>query len=311
MWWAALLLATSMTTPAWGWGCDGHRIVALIAWARLDEPARAAATDLLSRHPVPPEDRGCRAPSRNALADVAMWADAIRDDEPDTGPWHYVEVPRDARRSELNRNCRNGACVTRAIARQLDVLRSQASGEERARALRFLVHLVADVHQPLHVTGNGDKGGNCAPVTYLRDVPRTNGGDRWTPNLHGVWDVDLIATVLARTHATPSEYAETLRRRRADDVGRWQRAPIAIDDWAWETHEAGVDVAYGRLEPRPPFEHGGVRSCRDHGDVGGRMARLGMRIDDAYVAAAAPVVDTQLAKAGARLAAVLEAVLRP
>jgi hypothetical protein len=309
--WAVLLLATGMATPAWGWGCDGHRIVALIAWARLDEPTRAAATELLARHPVPPENRGCRAPSRNALADVAMWADAIRDEEPDTAPWHYVEVPRDARRSELNRNCRNGACVTRAIARQLDVLRSRASGEERARALRFLVHLVADVHQPLHVTGNGDKGGNCAPVTYLGEAPRTSRGDRWIPNLHGVWDVDLVSTVLARAHATPSEYAETLRRRRADDVARWQRAPIAIDDWGWETHEAGVDVAYGRLAPRPPFEHGAVRSCRDHDDVGERMARLGMRIDDAYIDAAAPVVDTQLAKAGARLAAVLEAALLP
>ena len=94
--WAALVLAASVATPAWGWGCDGHRIVALIAWARLDEPVRAAVTGLLARHPVPPENRGCRAPSRNVLADVAMWADAIRDEEPDTAPWHYVEVPRDA-----------------------------------------------------------------------------------------------------------------------------------------------------------------------------------------------------------------------
>jgi hypothetical protein len=239
-----------------------------------------------------------------------MWADAIRGEERDTAPWHYVEVTRDAPRRDLNRNCRRGACVTRAIARQLDVLRSRAPGEERARALRFVVHLVADLHQPLHVTGNGDKGGNCTPVTYLGDVPRTDRGERWTPNLHAVWDVDLVSTVLARVHATPSEYAEALRRRRSDDVARWQRGPIAIDDWAWETHEAGVDVAYGRLEPRPPLEHGAVRSCLDHGDVGGRMAKLGLRIDDAYVDAATPVLAMQLAKAGARLAAVLEVAFR-
>ena len=105
---------------------------------------------------MPPEDRGCRAQPK-ALADVSMWADAIRGAERDTAPWHYVEVPRDAPRSELNRNCKRGACVTRALARQLEVLRSHASGEERARALRFLVHLVADLHQPLHVTGNGTR----------------------------------------------------------------------------------------------------------------------------------------------------------
>jgi hypothetical protein len=117
--------------------------------------------------------------------------------------------------------------------------------------------------------------------------------------------------VLAREHATASQYAELLRRRLADEIAAWQRAPVRIDDWAWETHRAGVEVAYGRLpHPLPLEPHAHLETCRGNRDVGRRMAELGLRLDDAYVDAARPVVEVQLAKAGARLAAVLEAALR-
>ena len=306
------LLALLVAPPAWGWGCDAHRIVALIASAKLGEPARAAAIALLAAHPIAPDERGCRPPSQNFLADVGMWADAIRGDEPDTAPWHYVELSREATRSALPRACRGGRCVTGALARQLDVLRSEAPAAERARALRFVVHLVADLHQPLHASGNADRGGNCLPVTYLGDAPRAErSGERWQPNLHAVWDTALVSTLLARAHETASEYAEALRRRRADDIAAWQRGEIRIDDWAWETHQVGIDVAYGRLLPPVPIElPARVETCRGNREVGRRMAALGVRIDDAYVEAVRPVVETQLAKAGARLAAVLDATLR-
>ena len=307
-----ILLAARSATPAWGWGCDAHRIVALIASARLSEPARAASTALLAAHPIPPEERGCRTPSPNALAAVAMWADAIRGDEPETAPWHYVNLPRDAGRGELGRACRSGRCVTAALARQIDVLRSDAPGATRTRALRFVVHLVADLHQPLHAATNGDRGGNCLPVTYFDDAPRADArGERWEPNLHAVWDTALVSTVLARAHATASEYAADLRRRLADEIASWQAADVRIDDWAWETHRVGVGVAYGRLSPSVPMEpHVRPETCRENHDVGRRMAALRLRIDDAYVEAARPAVDMQLAKAGARLAAILDAALR-
>src|SRR6185369_4197266 len=163
----AALLAALAPATAWSWGCDAHRIVALIASDRMSESARAAASALLAASPVTSETRGCRSTVRNPLADVAMWADAIRGDEPDTAPWHYVELPRDARRGDLAGACRGGRCVVGAIARQLDVLRSNAPPAERARALRFVVHLLADLHQPLHASGNGDRGGNCLPVAWF------------------------------------------------------------------------------------------------------------------------------------------------
>jgi hypothetical protein len=307
-----VLLAVLAAPPAWGWGCDAHRMVALIASARLGDGARAAATALLRAHPIAPDERGCRAASRNALADVAMWADAIRDDERETAPWHYVELGRDAAREDVARACPSGRCVTGALARQLDVLRSGAADATRARALRFVVHLVADLHQPLHAAGNGDRGGNCVPVTWFGDTPRSERrGERWHPNLHAVWDTALVSAILAREHATATEYAEALRRRRADDIARWQRADVRIDEWAWETHRVGVDVAYGKLSPPIPAEpRVRLDSCRGNREIGRRMAALDVRLDEAYVDAVRSAVDTQLAKAGARLAAVLEAAFR-
>lgn len=306
----ATLLAALAPATAWSWGCDAHRIVALIASDRMSESARAAATALLAASPVTSETRGCRSVVRNPLADVAMWADAIRGDEPDTAPWHYVELARDARRGDLAGACRGGRCVIGAITRQIEVLRSSAPAAERARALRFVVHLVGDLHQPLHASGNGDRGGNCVPVTWFDDRPHAGSRDRWEPNLHAVWDVQLVTAILARAHATPSQYADELRRRFAHDVAEWQRAPRDLDAWAWETHRLGVDVAYGRLPRAIPHERGSIAGCGDHDDVGQRMARLDLRLADAYVDVVRPTVDVQLAKAGARLAAILDAAFR-
>lgn len=308
---AAVVLALLVPASAWSWGCDAHRIVALVASARMSDRARAAATALLDAHPVPSDGGGCRTPVRNPLAGVSMWADAVRSDEPETAPWHYVELARDAERGDLSAACRGGRCVTAAIARQLDVLRSDASPELRARALRFVVHLVADLHQPLHAAGNGDRGGNCLPVTWRGDRPHADArGERWQPNLHAVWDTALVSAVLAHAHATPSQYADALRRRFATELASWQRGPRDLRAWAWETHRAGVDVAYGRLPRRIPFERGKLDGCRDHDDVGARMARLDVRLDDAYVDAVAATVDEQLARAGARLAALLDDAFR-
>ena len=249
--------------------------------------------------------------SRNPLADVSMWADAIRDRERETAPWHYVNLPLDAGRGALGAACRFGRCVTSALRRQLDVLRSDAAVAERARALRFVVHLMADLHQPVHAATNGDRGGKCLPVTWFDDRPHAErGGERWDPNLHAVWDARLPTAVLARAHATPTQYADDLRRRLGDAIGRWQVEPARLDDWAWDTHRIGVDVAYGRLPRRVPVEPDArIDSCRD-GDVGRRMARLDVTLGDAYVDATREALDAQLAKAGARLAAALDGALR-
>ena len=308
----ACLGIVGLATPAWPWACDAHRIVAALAWGEIAPAARERAAATLAADPIPDARRGCQPPAEDPLGDVAMWADAIREDEPETAPWHYIDLPRDAVRSDVGRHCPFGSCVTGALARQLRILRDAASPRERARALRFVVHLVADLHQPLHATSNGDRGGNCLPVTFRRARPRAErGGERWNPNLHAVWDAGLVTTALARAHATPAGYAASLRRRLAADIARWRREPRDLKSWAWDTHRIGVDVAYGRLaRPVPNEPHSEPRTCRDRA-VGARMARLDERIDGAYVDAIGPPLDASLARAGAHLAAVLTDAFAP
>jgi tRNA(Glu) U13 pseudouridine synthase TruD len=119
-----------------------------------------------------------------------------------------------------------------------------------------------------------------------------------------------VRAVLARAHATPSQYADELRHRFARDLAGWQRAPRDLEAWVWETHRVGVDVAYGRLPRAIPHERGSIADCREHDGVGERMARLDVRLGDAYVEAVRSTVDAQLAKAAARLASILDAAFR-
>ncbi len=173
--WRALLglglLACLVTQPidARAWGAEGHRLIAEVAQRRLSGRARAEITRLLALEPGA------------TLASVSTWADEFR--SPPTAPWHYVNLPRDSNcRYESDRSCIQGACVVGAIERQVAVLASNAPDLERLKALKYVVHFVADAHQPLHAGFADDRGGNNYQLqAYGRGT-----------NLHAVWDTALI-----------------------------------------------------------------------------------------------------------------------
>src|SRR5882672_5025159 len=153
-----------------GWGGDGHQIVCLIAEARLAPAAKAAIHELLGDD-VSISD-----------AEVANWADQIRRERRSTAPWHYVNIPIAATTFDPNRDGKNGNNVIAKIAEFERVLSDKnAAKADRAEALKFLVHFVGDLHQPLHCADrDGDKGGNARLVFF---------GDRQKAvNLHQVWD---------------------------------------------------------------------------------------------------------------------------
>ncbi len=115
------------------------------------------------------------------LADISTWADEVRPSRPNTGPWHYVNIPGEASGYDAHRDCRHG-CVVSAIEQSLRQLQDPSKDRAvRQEALQWVVPLVADLHQPLHAIGD-DRGGNDGIVKF-------NG--RQT-NLHRLWDVDLI-----------------------------------------------------------------------------------------------------------------------
>ncbi len=313
---ACLLLALAAlgaAPSARAWGCKGHQIVALVAEAHLTPRARSMVFTILANAPISPSlPRSCRAEGLDAFADSSTWADDERNILPDTAAWHFIDIPRGAPRGDLTPYCRgNHTCITTALADQLRILSSpRATPLARADALRFLIHLVGDIHQPLHTTTNNDHGGNCVPVTFFDRAPREinpRRGDS-SPNLHEVWDAEILERFSQRE--TPQQVAQDLQQSFHARIPAWQSEPPRdFAAWAWETHQFAETAAYGRLPhaiavepPRP------VSTCADDDHVSSRMLRLDERLGDDYERAAAPVVQEQLAKAGIRLAALLNSL---
>ena len=168
---ALLLLAVAL--PAQGWGWLGHQVAGDITWRYLDDTARDRVQHLLGAE---------------TLAEASTWADRMRDDPSDfwqnvAGPYHYVTVPvgRDYREVGAPRQ---GDSVT-ALTEFATVLRDRhSSGAERRLALRFALHIIQDLQQPLHVGNGRDRGGNDIAVAVHGEVS----------NLHRVWDYHIPAS---------------------------------------------------------------------------------------------------------------------
>ena len=166
-----LSVALVTSSASWGWGQTGHRITGEIAQSRINGKTGAELEIILGK-------RG--------FAEMTTWADEQRSNpqsfwQKDANPWHYVTLPGGKRPSELVSPAEGDALMAlerfAAIARD----RSKSRGE-RALAVRFIIHIVGDLHQPLHV-GNGiDRGGNDTKVTWFGEQS----------NLHSVWDSGMI-----------------------------------------------------------------------------------------------------------------------
>jgi hypothetical protein len=297
--------------PAWPWGCEGHETIALIAGSQLSAHARKMVTELLQPSPIDPRlERFCPT-TGNALADASTWADDVRRDLVSpffgTGRWHFINIPRGAPAGEVRRFCPPSAgCIVKAIEDQLAVLR-KVGGERRraAEALMLVIHLVGDLHQPLHCSTNGDAGGNCVPVTYFGIAPQPSADhpedEVYQPNLHAVWDTDIIRRIL--WHRSPGWFADFLRRRFAAQMPVWQRMPIAVEAWAWEGHRVSEQTAYGQLPVAVPTAS--PQRGAQCGEVSRHMLALHEHLGQRYQEAAVPVIEEQLAKAGVRLAMLL------
>jgi hypothetical protein len=187
----AMLAAMALSAPpALAWGPRGHRIAARLAEARLTPRAWSEARKLLA-------ERGA-----HHLSDVAVWADDLRDTDPAlfrrTKRLHFVNFHSRDCLYDPPRDCRDGQCVVAAIGKYSAILANPRNSDAaRAEALAFVVHFVADVHQPLHAGYRHDAGGNDYQVRWH---------GRGT-NLHRVWD----SLMLDSTHLSAAQYASRLR----------------------------------------------------------------------------------------------------
>ena len=286
------------------WGCKGHQTVALLAEKHLTPEAKQFVQRLLSENPIDPKlNRYCGGALRDAMADASTWADDVRG-ERKNGPWHYIDIPRGAERRPFEQYCGPAGCVTRAIGEQLAILKDKnVDAAKRADALRYVIHFVGDLHQPLHTTTNADEGGNCVPLKYFRRSPHEH-NHSYSPNLHSLWDAAIPER--DAEGADPAEYADTLDALFAADLVGWQKAGIHIEEWAWEGHEYAESTAYGDLLPEIAIEPNvAVHSCTDDNHIGDRLLHQNIVAGQAYQEKAAPVVEKRIAEAGVRLAMVL------
>jgi hypothetical protein len=179
--------------PAFAWSGLGHQLVGELAQRRLSPAAAAQVRELLRGEEVP------------TLAGIAMWADAMRIADPErfkaTSRWHYVNLHGKSCRYSAGRDCKDGQCVIGALDAQLRLLRDTSQPLAiRRDALKFVVHLVGDIHQPLHVSNVPDRGGNDFAILLHTDIPpeeyareKFHDGVMDT-NLHAVWDYYVPAS---------------------------------------------------------------------------------------------------------------------
>ena len=253
------LLLFALASPAMAWAPEGHQIAAAIALRELTPAARAQVAALLG--------------GENVMVLDSSWADEIRQQRPQTVTWHYVNIETGSRGYDAARDCPGEDCVVAQIARDARILSdSHASKPAKAEALRFLIHFVADVHQPLHTADRQDRGGN--------DVMVRLGGKRFS--LHQVWDQDVVAALGNDSGRIAAEIDGGLSpQQKAQMRGG---GPV---DWANESFHLGEREIYAHLPQR--------------GSV---------RLPDDYALAESGVARLQLARAGVRLAAMLNGIFR-
>ena len=208
--------------PVFGWGPEGHSLVARIAEAQLTDAVRARVAEILG-------------PGKT-MSSVASWADAIRNDRRETYNWHFIDIPIDKPHLDMARDCAKDDCVLAVIPRLRQTLQDPAAtAVQKSEALMFLIHFVGDMHQPLHCADNGDKGGNDVKLElYGRPT-----------NLHSIWDSGMLSRIGTEEMLFPVLSKESEKRKK-----KWRRG--TIDDWAEESHRLAQKIVYGKLPKTTP-----------------------------------------------------------
>lgn len=225
-----LVLFTLIPVASFAWAQLGHQLVAELAQRRLNPKAQATVAELLRGEPEP------------TLAGVASWADALRSSSPEmyraTSRWHYLNAQGGGCGFDLARDCPDGNCAVGALERQIAVLgdRSQPL-DARRDALKWVVHLVGDLHQPLHANSRTDAGGNRFQISLRTPIQPEDYARRsyvdgvMATNLHSVWDYYILASRKLDLGA----YAAALSRQPQAPLEQLAHAAATPLQWAEES----------------------------------------------------------------------------
>jgi hypothetical protein len=309
------LLALAFAAPAYPWGVEGHKAVALLATQDLSADARSHVVKILGS---------------DDMASIAVWMDDLRSAYFHTGPlgqdpealkfnaefprnntWHYCDMPLGTPAYTLDNPFANPHDVVHMAEEAVAVL--EGGGDPRItkkEALYMLVHFIGDEHQPLHV-GNGfiatNADGTAKLVTdpaQAKDLPNDKGGndDFFGPGrydeLHAYWDSDIVWK-LTGGRKDPVALAAIIERKAAADGAGWA-TPGDYHHWpeAWATESlAAARIAYS-----------GVTFGAETPDDKGGIKRIAITLPPGYDDTCKPVAEERLAQAGYHLAAILNAI---
>jgi hypothetical protein len=251
---------------AWAWGDEGHKIVCEIAMRLALPNTRAEIRRLIKGDE-----------EFDFFRDSCTWPDHPRKRAPD----HFINLPRDSQGLTANTCPGNGECVLRAIQTDFAVLKSDdASDDERLASLKFLGHWVGDIHQPLHVSFEDDRGGNEITVSG-----ECNG------KLHAAWDTCLVQIGVGESVvAAANDLVKSITPAKRE---KWVHAELF--EWANESFA----IAEGAK----------AKYCVRQGNSCDAPPSGSVRIDERYVDANVPLIREQLQKAGVRLAHLLDEAL--
>ena len=206
------ILSLILALPAYSWGPTGHYTIGHIAEHYLSKKARKKITALLENESLPI---------------VGVWMDEIRSDDSyrHTYDWHWVTIPDNLDYNQTDKNPKGDIIMT--IERLVKELKSDTlSSETEVEHLKMLVHLVADIHQPLHVGKGDDRGGNDIKVVW-----------HWEEsNLHRVWDIGMIEV----QKLSYTELAHALGFASKQEITQWQESNVR--DWANESKAMRAQV---------------------------------------------------------------------
>jgi len=285
--WPLLIIAACyvcLPGAALAWGADGHRTTGYIAQPLLSPVARTELLALMGEIDVPK---------------WSTWMDEQRDrlkkEVPGSNQWHYDDRPVCGIPVDKAEYCPNGDCASEQADRLMGVLANPDSPvEARRQAVLMLVHIVGDIHQPLHAGENHDQGGNQVRITLV--------GPLFPTNLHAVWDSDLVNMVLWRGTAAARQgetmvrgNAKALALQYATDFPGWRKG--TLDAWMEESRALSRRWVY---DPLPSFQCGLPTQAKGSGP---------MELPAAYLEGGRRLVPQQLARAGVRIAEVLNTTL--
>jgi hypothetical protein len=321
---AASLLALAFAAPAYPWGVEGHKAIALAATQNLSPTARSHVVAILGS---------------DDLASIAVWMDELRSvpygagplgqdpealkfshDFPKNGTWHYIDLPLGTTAYTLDGPFANPHDVVHMLEAAVDVLEGRGDKMiSKREAIYMLVHFVGDLHQPLHcangyytvtpgpvVDGVAGKG----TVTLVTDPAAAKGlendkggnddffGPAKYDELHAYWDSELVWKVTGGKK-DPVALAAIIEKKAADDGSGWKSAG---DYHHWAEAWATESVTAARTA------YAGITFGAETPDMKGGIKRIEITLPSNYDATCIPLAEERLAKGGYHLAEILNAI---